>query len=66
MKRRREKRRQINLRINEDLRRRLECEADNRGVSMNWLMTWLIKQELARADKIAETDRMCRQYANRI
>ena len=59
---RRPKRRQINLRISEDLRHRLEREADSRGVSINWLMTRLLEHGLARADKIAETD----HYAHRI
>jgi predicted HicB family RNase H-like nuclease len=47
MTRRRPKRRQINLRISEELRRRLELEADSRGVSINWLMTRLLEHGLA-------------------
>jgi predicted HicB family RNase H-like nuclease len=66
MRRRRPKLRQINLRITEDLRRRLETEAENRGVSINWLMRWLLQHGLDRLDKIGETDLMVAQYADRV
>ena len=62
----RPKRRQINLRITEDLRRRLRIEADSRGVSVNWLMTRLLRDAVDRAEKQALTDRMCELYADRI
>ena len=62
----RPKRRQINLRITEDLRRRLRFEADSRGVSVNWLMTRLLRDAVDRAEKQALTDRMCELYADRI
>ena len=62
----RRQKRQINLRITEDLRRRLRIEADSRGVSVNWLMTRLLRDAVDRAEKQALTDRMCELYADRI